>query len=269
MKRMELVALLGAVASARAEVIPIINPGFEDLNVTLRPGEQTVGAGGGVIGVGTRWPTPFNPGGNVPQTGVVVPGWRTYTPAPPAIVYAGVLNPNVSVGGTPWLTGYSGNYVGALQVSAMQQTLPVTVQPSTTYTLTFLAGLGWTDSTNGVYVSMLGAPDLETLAFLGRPNVTTLSLMSGVGIDAADRGAMLPFSLTYTSPATLPADVAGRYLAISIIGSDGFPRMCYDDFALEATPVPTPSVVIPAVVPLLALCRKREPRPSRGSGAAG
>ncbi len=257
MKRMGLVALLGVVASARAEVIPIINPGFEDLNVTLRPGEQTVGAGGGIIGVGTRWPIPFNPGGNSPQTGVVVPGWRTYTPAPPAIVYAGVLNPNVSMNGTPWLTGYSGNYVGALQVSAMQQTLPVLVQPSTTYTLTFLAGLGWTDTTNGVYVSMLGAPDLETLAFLGRPNITTLSLMSGVGIDASDRGVMFPFSLTYTSPATLPADVAGRYLAISVIGSDGIPRMCYDDFALEATPVPAPSMVLLAAIPAVVARRRR------------
>jgi hypothetical protein len=54
---------------------------------------------------------------------------------------------------------------------------------------------------------------------------------------------MLPYFLEFTTPAVLPVDVAGRYLGIHLWGSDGIPRVLYDDFRLEAIAVPGPGGV--------------------------
>jgi hypothetical protein len=53
---------------------------------------------------------------------------------------------------------------------------------------------------------------------------------------------MIPMSFSYTSPDVLGPALDGKYLAITFLGSDGIPRMVYDDFRLEAMPVPVPGV---------------------------
>lgn len=227
------------VAAAHAGVIPIINPGFEQISRPLEPGIQTNGAGGSLVAVGTHGYMSSTVDLSDP---VYVAGWRTRLPPPgnpTATVYAGVLNPPVS-GTTPFLTGQSGTYVGSVQVAAMQQTLHATVQPSTHYRLSFLAGYGAWASVTGIYMSLLASPDLETLAFRGTPGTTLLSPALGIfpGTDTA--GQMLPYSIEYTSPEVLPPALVGKYLAISMVGSDGIPRMCYDDFTLVATRLPGP-----------------------------
>ncbi len=233
--------LVGAGLTAGADVIPIVNPGFEQVSRPLEPGIQTNGAGGSLVPVGTRGYMSSSVDLNDP---VYVDGWRTRLPPdnnPTAAIYAGVLNPPVS-GATPFLTGQSGTYVGSVQIAAMQQTLNATVQPNTHYRLSFLAGYGAWVSVTGIYMSLLASPDLETLAFRGTPGTTLLSPALGIfpGIDKA--GLMLPYSIEYTSPEVLPPDLVGKYLAISMVGSDGIPRMCYDDFSLEATRLPGPGV---------------------------
>lgn len=250
-----------AASAARGDQIPIINPGFEELNVTLRPGEQTNGAGGVPGGSGlpqtpvnTRWQFPFTPGVNTPQSGAIVPGWRTVSPATGSL--AGVLNPAVSFGGHPWMTGYSGNHVAAAQAAMMQQTLNVQLQPATTYTLSFLAGIGTTDSEYFPLIHLLGAPDLATFASPGAPGVEFLARMPLGSIQPAKFGAMIPMSFSYTSPAALPPNLAGKYLAIAFLGSDGIPRMNYDDFRLDAVPSPGTLAAILAPV-VLTLGRRR------------
>lgn len=243
-------ALVAGARCAQSELLPIVNPGFETLNVTLRPGEQTNGAGGVPLNSGlpetavnTRWQYPFQPNGNSPQSGVVVPGWRTLPNAPGSL--AGVLNPAVSFGGEAWMTGYSGNHVAVAQAAFMQQTLNVQVEPSTTYTLSFLAGIGITDSEYTPLLRLLASPDLETFATPSTPGVVTLaSVPSGSIIRRETFGTMQSFSITYTSPAVLPPELAGKYLAISFLGSDGIPRVVYDDFRLEAVPPPGACVVL-------------------------
>lgn len=234
-----------AGGAARAELLPIVNPGFEMLNVTLAPGEQTNGAGGVPAGSGlpetavtTTWKYPFQQGPNSPQSGVLVSGWRTQYPSFGSL--AGVLNPAVEFGGTPWMTGYSGSHVAVAQAAIMQQTLSVTIQPSTTYTLSFLVGIGVTDSPYAPLIQLLAAPDLSTFAKPNAPGVAFLASAPLVQIDPPQFGAMMQRSFTYTSPAVLPPDLAGKFLAISFLGSDGFPRMTYDDFMLDATSVPAP-----------------------------
>ena len=237
---------VGAASEVRAEFLTIVNPGFESLNVTLTPGEQTSGAGGvpGESGlpetaVSTTWKSPFQQGGNLPQSGVFVPGWRTKFPAFGGP--AGVLNPAVEFGGTPWLTGYSGAHVAVAQNAIMQQTLNVVLQPSTTYTLSFLAGIGITDTPYAPLLQLLAAPDLSTFVQLGTPGVAFLAAAPLVQINQPDFGTMTKRSFSYTSPAVLPPSLSGKFLAISFLGSDGIPRMSYDDLALEATPVPAPA----------------------------
>lgn len=243
-------ALVGGACAASGELLPIVNPGFETLNVTLRTGEQTNGAGGVPLNSGlpetpvnTRWQYPFQPDGNTPQSGVLVPGWRTLPNAPGSL--AGVLNPAATFGGRDWMTGYSGNHVAVAQAAFMQQTLNVQVQPSTTYTLSFLAGIGITDSEYTPLLRLLASPDLETFATPSTPGVVSLaSVPSGSIIRRETFGTMQPFSITYTSPAVLPPELAGKYLAISFLGSDGIPRVVYDDFRLEAVPAPGACVVL-------------------------
>lgn len=219
-----------------AELLPIINPGFEELNITLRPGEQTSGAGGGITPVSTRFPSPFPSNGQSPQSGAIVPGWRTLTGGGGNL--AGVLRPDVTFGNAPWMTGYSGNHIAAAQAAHMQQTLNVQLQPRTTYTLSFLAGIGITDSDYSPFIGLFASPDLQTLAFIGTPGVTTLARLPLTNITRPQFGVMQPFSFSYTSPDVLPPEINGHYIAISFLGSDGIPRMCYDDFRLEATSIP-------------------------------
>lgn len=256
---------LVAVATAHADILPIVNPGFEDLNVSLRPGEQTNGAGGVPQGSGlpetlvsTRWQSPFSPGVNTPQSGVRVPGWRTVSPATGGL--AGVLNPAVQFAGQPWMTGYSGASVAVAQAAVMQQTLNVQLQPSTVYTLTFLAGIGITDSEYTPLLQLLAAPDLSTFITPSTPGVEMLARVpSGSIIRRAQFGVMQPFSISYTSPDVLPPQLAGKYLAISFLGSDGIPRVVYDDFRLEAVPVPAPAAGLALAVIALSTRFRRKP----------
>lgn len=227
---------------ASADLIPIINPGFEQVSRPLETGIQTNGAGGSLISVGTRGYMSSTVDLSNP---VHVAGWRTRLPPdhnPTAAIYAGVLNPPVS-GATHFLTGQSGTYVGSVQVAAMQQTLNATVQPNTHYRLSFLAGYGSWTSVTGIYMSLLASPDMETLAFRGTPGTTLLSPALGLFPGSDNAGLMLPYSIEYTSPEVLPPELVGKYLAISMVGSDGIPRMCYDDFTLEATRLPAPGML--------------------------
>lgn len=244
---------------ALAAPVPIINPGFESLNVTLRPGEQTNGAGGAPAGlpetpVTTRWQFPFQPNGNSAQSGVIVPGWRTVNPGFGSL--AGVLNPNVMAGDLPWMTGYSGNHIATAQAAFLQQTLSTQVQPNTTYTLTFLAGIGRTDSEYTPLIQLLAAPDLTTFATPGVPGVEFLARYEGDPIRQPQFGVMQSLSMTMTTPAILPPTLQGKYLAIAFLGSDGIPRTNYDDFALDATPVPTPGTLV-IIAGLLVTTRRR------------
>jgi hypothetical protein len=243
-------SMLAFTTSTLAAPVPIINPGFESLNVTLRPGEQTNGAGGAPIGlpetpVTTRWQFPFNPNGNTAQSGVIVPGWRTANPGSGSL--AGVLNPNVLINrngvDTPWMTGYSGNHIATAQAAFMQQTLSTQVQPNTTYTLTFLAGIGITDSEYTPLIQLLAAPDLTTFITPGVTGVEFLARYEGGPIRQAQFGVMQSLSMTVTTPAVLPPTLQGKFLAIAFLGSDGIPRTNYDDFHLDATPVPSPGTL--------------------------
>lgn len=270
-----LAAALIALSSthARCELLPIVNPGFEELNVTLRPGEQTNGAGGTTGGgpitpVTTRWQFPFNPGDNQPQSGVLVPGWRTQNPGIGSL--AAVLNPGVTFGDRPWMTGYSGNYVGAAQAAFMSQTLDARIQPSTRYTLSFKAGIGITDSEYAPLIQLVVSPDLTTFARPDSPGVALLARGDLLSIPREQFGVMMPRSFSYTSPAVLPTELAGKYLAITFLGSDGIPRMVYDDFQLEAVAVPVPTTgALFGIAAIAGVCRpRRHPRPGSPDGGA-
>jgi len=228
-----LVLLLGSCSPVAAVLLPIINPSFETLSRPLAVGEITNGSGGAGVPVGTR--PDFSASPQFVDT-VEVPGWRTALPANSSIVHSGVMNPPFDGGGMPFLTGYSGTYVVSARIANMQQTLPVLIQPDTRYRLTFLSGIGLWEPGGGVFASLLGTPDLTTLAFLGTPNVTVLANSAYVPPQGS-AGQMLPYALEYTTPAVLPSNVEGRYIAISFIGSDGIPLMSFDDFALDATPL--------------------------------
>ncbi|MBY0310781.1 MAG: hypothetical protein K2W85_01800 [Phycisphaerales bacterium] len=245
---------------AQPIVLPIVNSGFERLNVTLRPGEQTNGAGGVAEGSGimetpvnTIWRAPFPQGSGVPQSGVIVPGWRTRPGGTGSL--AGVLNPNVPVAGPGgarmWMTGYSGNYVATAQAAIMQQTLNVRLEPATTYAVSFLAGIGVTDSTYSPTVQLFATPDLNTFALIGEPGVTLLAQTPRVQIDQLQFSVMRPYGFTYTTPSVLPPELVSKYLTISFLGSDGFPRVNYDDFQVTAIPAPNAgALVLIAAIPL-------------------
>ena len=112
-----------------ADLLPIINPGFEMTSRPLVLGEITNGAGGAGVMVGTRMP--WVGGGVSFADPVEVPGWRTLLPPPQNPSATGVLNPPIlSSGGNPvpFMTGYEGHHIAAAQVSSMQQTLNVLVQ---------------------------------------------------------------------------------------------------------------------------------------------
>lgn len=241
--RVTTLLFLCVAAPASAVIIPITNPSFDDLNVTLRPGEMTSGMGTVANPTVTHWPFPFSPGLNSPQSGVIVPGWRSLTPN----TLVGVLNPTYDVSGTPWMTGYSGPHVAAIQAAVIGQVLDALIQPSTVYTLRFRAGIGLTDSTYFANAVLIASPNAQTHWRPGAPGVETLRFSQSF-IPSNQHGIMHDFVMSYTTPAVLPPNLAGLFIGVGAYGSDGIPRVLYDDFELDATPVPAP-----ATLPLLAL----------------
>lgn len=236
-------ALAGASAGA-PYVVPIVNAGFEEVSRPLAVGEITNGCGGLGVLVNTR------AGFNSPPSNanpVEVAGWRTNLPPPNnpgATVRAGVMNPPVFPQGD-YISGYSGVNIATLQVAPMQQTLDHVIQPNTRYRLSFKAGIGRFDSDYAAFVGLIAVPDREGLYFRGVAPSITLVGTTGVVFDAPGNtvGVMETHAITYTSGAVLPMDLAGKYIAVSFIGSDGFPRMNFDDFELVATPVACPGDV--------------------------
>ncbi|MFM9956532.1 MAG: hypothetical protein ACKVZJ_00510 [Phycisphaerales bacterium] len=237
-----LVALTCAAAvHAAPYVIPIINPGFEDLSRPLNIAEISNGAGGVGVLVNTRadffaGPSSANP--------VWVAGWRTNLPPPNnpgATVRAGAMNPPVDPEGA-YIAGYTGAHIATLQNAPMQQTLDHVIQPSTRYRLSFKCGIGRFDSDYAAFAALIAVPDQTGLFFRGNPVTTTLVGTLAVLFDAPGNnvGQMRTEFIEYTSPAVLPTNLSGKFIAISLIGSDGLPRMNFDDFELLATPVSCP-----------------------------
>ncbi|MEO0631332.1 MAG: hypothetical protein AAFY46_11525, partial [Planctomycetota bacterium] len=169
--------MVAGVAAAQ-QMIPIVNPGFEEVSRPLAENEVTNGSGGADVPVGTRQSLY----GLAEYDNLVsVPGWRTFEADPNdpgSIVYAGVMNPPEAGEGS--IEGLGGTNVAALMVSPMQQTLPVLVQPSTTYRLTFRAGFANGFTTNGVYVALIGAPDLETPVYFAGADSAVIAVGSGL-----------------------------------------------------------------------------------------
>lgn len=253
-----LASCLLAAAPALADVIPIVNPSFELTSRPLLVGEQSNGVGGASVAVATRFPFA---GGQVSWADpVVVPGWLTSFQPPPstAINYAGVLNPPTFSGQT-FIEGQQGQNVFAIQVSRAGQILDHLVQPATRYRLDFLGGIGRFDSNYFFAVSFITAPTLDTLPLENWPNtdIRRLAITSGLGHPTDAHGQMLPYFLEFTTPAVLPVEMEGRYLGIHLRGSDGIPRVLYDDIRLEATPVPAPAFAVPLLA-LIAIHRRRQ-----------
>ncbi len=228
--------MLLIAGSATGAVVPIVNPGFEETSRPLADGEMSNGCGGSLaVLLGTR----FSFFGSPQFVDLVgVPGWRTYLPPPnnpTATVYAGALNPPTFRQGE-YITGLEGQHVGYAMIAQMQQTLDAQVQADTLYTLRFKAGIGLFDTENGIYVALCAMPDRETLAFRGQPGVITLVATVGELARQSSAGTMREIEISYQSPGVLPTELVGKYLAISLQGSDGIPRMCFDDFRLTATP---------------------------------
>ena len=114
------------------------------------------------------------------------------------------------------------------------------LQPDTEYTLGFLAGISTFDSDYFFAVSLIAVDDGADLPLDGQPGVTRLAIgrlfpphATGGGPD----GQMRRYEFTYTTPEALPAPLVGTRVGINIFGSDGIPRVIYDDFTLTATPL--------------------------------
>lgn len=236
--------------SAICGVLPIINPSFEELSRPLAVGEQTNGAGGVGVPVATRFP--FGGGSFSWDNPVEVPGWRTYLPpmGSPAFVYAGALNPPM-FGDQPFITGQDGQNVVALQVSKMGQALDVLLEPNTRYELSFLGGIGLFGSDYFLGLSLIAVEDLTGFPAEGESGVTRLAITQGLIPPEESFGTLLPYSLEYTTPATLPPELMNRYIGINLFGSDGIPRVVYDDFKLTATAVPEPATISLLVATIL------------------
>jgi hypothetical protein len=228
--------------SAHAAIIEIINPSFELTSRPLLVGEQT----NGMNGVGTPVATcfPFESGVPSWDNPVEVPGWRTFFQPQPSLatIRAGVLNPPTIVG-QPFIQGQHGQNVFVNQNSKAGQALNHIIQPNTTYRLDFLGGIGRFDSDYFFAVSFITVPTLDTLPLDGAFQVDARRVaISGTLNHPPDAaGQMLPYFFEYTTPAVIPPEHAGRFLGITLFGSDGIPRVVLDDFRLEATPVPGPA----------------------------
>lgn len=235
-----LVATLGA-PRARGDLLPIVNPSFENVSRPLLVGEQSNGAGGAAVPVGTRFPFGGGPPGVLWDNPVEIPGWRTHLRpfGDPAPTLAGVLNPPL-IGGQPFITGQDGQNVAAVQILQMGQTLNTQLAANTRYHLDFLGGIGRFGTPYILNISLLAVDDLDTLPIEGQPGVARLTITQGLVPPPETFGTLLPCSLTYTTPPVLPSALEGRYLGIQLWGSDGLPRVVYDDLRLDAVPVPEP-----------------------------
>lgn len=224
-----------------AAPIEIINPSFELTSRPLAVGEQSNGAGGVGVPVSTRFP--FMGGTPSWDNPVEVLGWRTRLITQPStsINRAGVLNPPTLLNGQQFIQGQAGQNVLANQISQVGQTLGVLVQPSTRYRLDFLGGIGRTDSDYFFAVSFIAVDSPTTLPLENQPGVQRLAITQGLNHPSNAIGQMLPYFLEFTTPAVLAPEFQGRYLGIHMYGSDGIPRVLYDDFRLDATIIPAPS----------------------------
>lgn len=236
------ILVLSAATFVRGDLIPIVNPSFESISRPLEVGEQSNGAGGSGTPVATRFP--FGAGVSWANP-VAVPGWRTYTHPVGSTntVYAGVLNPP-NLPGQFAIAGHDGNYLAAVQVAQIGQTLTTLLQPSTHYKLSFLGGIALHGSDYHLGASLIVVPDQATLPIENQPGVVRLVISTGAIPPPNTFGTMLPYSIEYTSPAVLPSNLAGKFLGIQMYGSDGIPRVLYDNFVLEATPVPVPATAL-------------------------
>ena len=238
-----LLASLWLVSSASAQVLLNENPGFEAVSRALAPGEQTNGLGGASTLVGTYVPFPFG-GGTVDWSSpVTVRGWQSTTVpfGSPAQLLAGAMRPT-ELGGTPFVTGFRGNNVLVIQAAQVGQRTKTVLEPDTTYTLRFLAGISEFDSSYFFAVSLTAVDPSAPLPLENQPGVTRLQLGTFFPPNAQPDGVMRPYEFSYTTPAVLPPNLVGKRLGIHIFGSDGIPRVVYDDFRLtssETEHVPT------------------------------
>lgn len=257
MKRTPIIAalfgLLCSPLAAWTAPLPVVNPSFEQLSRPLAVGEQTNGAGGVGVPVATRFP--FGGGGVNWDDPVEVAGWRTRLrpPGDPATVPVGVLNPPL-LGGEPFVTGQDGQYVCAVQAAQIGQTIDALLQPATRYRVSFLGGIGRFDTNYILSVSLIAVADVQGLPLEGEPGVTRLAITQGLVVPPQSFGTMLPYSMEYTTPETLPPALEGTRIGIHMYGSDGFPRVLYDHFALDATAIPEPAgawLLLAALTPLV------------------
>jgi hypothetical protein len=236
---MALLVSMWIASSAWAGSVLIVNPGFETVSRPLAGGEQTNGIGGAGTLVGTRRPLPYG-GGTVDWSApVTVPGWRTQVVpfGSASVVHAGVLRP-AALGGTPFVTGFEGHNVLAVQASLAGQKTGAILQASTTYTLGFLAGISQFDSSYFFAVSLTAIDGAATLPVEGQPGVTRLALGTFFPASSVPDGVMCRYEFSYTTPEVLPAHLVGKHVGINIFGSDGIPRVIYDDFTLAARSIP-------------------------------
>jgi hypothetical protein len=231
-----------SASAVRGAALPIVNPSFEELSRALAVGEQTNGVGGAGVPVATRFPFDFiGPSWANP---VEVTGWRTrlLPQGSPATIWGGVLNPPL-LAGDPFITGQDGENVFAIQIAQVGQTLDALLQPNTRYRLDFLGGIGRLDFDYILSVSLIAVQDLVTLPLENEPGVTRLAITQGLFPPSDAVGTLMPYSLEYTTPPVLPPELVGNYIGIHMYGSDGIPRVVYDDFHLDATPVPEPGAI--------------------------
>jgi len=227
------VALLMGAPCAHAGMVTIVNPGFEAVSRPLAGGEQTNGLGGDAILVGTRTPFPFGGGPVDWSDPVTAPGWRTRTVPFESLdeVLAGILRP-VAVGGTPFVTGIEGDHALAIQAALAGQATEAVLEPGATYTLSFLGGISSFDSSYFFAVSLTAVAGGVEVPVENEPGVTRLEIGRFFPPEPSADGVMRRYEFSYTAPDPLPAELVGRRVGINVFGSDGIPRVIYDDFAL-------------------------------------
>ncbi|MGD1917246.1 MAG: GC-type dockerin domain-anchored protein [Phycisphaerales bacterium] len=237
MRRITMVASgTACLASAvLGDPVPIVNPGFETINRPLAGGEQSNGAGGAGVELGTYSTFPFGGGVVDWSNPVIVPGWQTRTVpfGSPSQILAGVLRPT-DVGGDPFITGIEGDHVFAIQAALAGQDTGVLLRPNTEYTLGFLGGISRFDSEYFFSMSLIAIEDGVTLPLEGQAGVTRLELGRFFPPGGGADGLMRRYEFSWTSPETLPAPLVGTTVGIHLFGSDGLPRVLYDDFTLTA-----------------------------------
>lgn len=222
-----------------AAPITIENHSLEELSRELAVGEQSNGAGGAGVPVATRFP--FGGGGVSWANPVVVPGWRTRLLPFGELntILAGVLRPPI-LGGQAFITGQDGDNVAAVQAAQMGQALSARLAANTRYRLDFLGGIGLFGTDYHLAVSLIAVDSPATFPLENEPGVTRLAITQGLVPPESSFGTMLPWSLEYTTPPVLPANLVGKYVGVHLWGSDGFPRVIYDEFRLDATELPEP-----------------------------